>query len=77
VGLRMGVGALEGIKGLAMYVSRNIDAHSCNLCCSGKTASITYSECVFVAVSIQHAMRMHHIVISCLSDCAIFFHVIS
>ena len=30
-------------------------------CCSGKAISITYSECVSVALVIQHAMRMRHI----------------
>ena len=39
-----------------MYVQRN---H----CCSGQTINITYSECVFITLFIQHKMRMHHIVI--------------
>jgi hypothetical protein len=34
---------------------------SCKHCCSGKVISITYSECVFIALEIQHAMCMHHI----------------
>jgi len=48
-------------------VQRNIVARSCNHCCSGRAISITYSEFVFVALSIQHAMRMRHIVVCDLS----------
>jgi hypothetical protein len=42
-----------------MYVDRNIEARSCNHCCSGEA----YSEYVSVAFGIQHAMRMRSIVI--------------
>jgi len=39
--------------------------------------NIKYSECVFVAVDIQHAMCMRHIVIYGLSGSTVFFHIIS
>jgi hypothetical protein len=44
-----------------MYVRRNIEALSCHHCCSGKAVSITYCECVFVALGIQHKMHVRHI----------------
>jgi hypothetical protein len=59
-----------------MYVCSNIEGPGRNHFCSGKAISITYSECVFVALIIQHAMRMRHIDIRGLFGCTIFFHII-
>jgi len=60
-----------------MYYQRNIEAVSRNHCCRGKALCVTSSECVFVALVIQHAMRMRRIVICGLPGCTTFFHVIS
>ena len=46
-------------------------------CYSGKSVSITYSECVFVVLVIQYVMRMRHIFNYVLSGSTIFFHIIS
>jgi len=45
-------------------------------CCRGKAKRITYSECVSVALVIQHAKRMSLIVTCDLSSSAVFFHII-
>ena len=61
----------------AMYMYCKIQLCLCNHCCNRKLISITYSEHVFLDLGIQHAMRMHHIVI-CGPPCSmIFFHIIS
>ena len=44
---------------------------SCNHCYYGKAISITYSDCVFAALGIHHAMRMRHIVVCGLLSCTI------
>jgi len=54
----------------------NFEALPCNHCCSGKAISITHSEGVFLALSVQLAMRMHCIVI-CDVPCSTIFSTIS
>jgi hypothetical protein len=43
----------------------NIEARSHNHCCCRKAINISYSECVSVALVIQHAMRMSCIIVYC------------
>jgi hypothetical protein len=43
--------------------TRNIEARSRNHCCHGKAVSITYSECVCVALVFQHAKHMRSIIL--------------
>jgi ribosomal protein L37AE/L43A len=58
----------------AMYVKHNIEGHLCNHCCHVKAIRIKYYECVSVAFGIQHAVHMHHIVISGPASSTVFFH---
>jgi len=54
-------------KRQAVYAEHNIEARSRNHCCNGKATSIAYYESSFLALGIQHAMRMRHIAICRLS----------
>jgi hypothetical protein len=45
--------------------------------CSGKAINFTYSEYVFVALVIQHAMSVIHFVICGLSGSTVLFRFIS
>jgi len=44
-----------------MYLERMIELLFRNYCCCGTAISITYSECVFVALVTQHPKHMRHI----------------
>jgi hypothetical protein len=44
-----------------MYAQGKTGARSCIFLCSGKVVSNTYSECVFAALRIQHAMLTRRI----------------
>jgi hypothetical protein len=61
----------------AMFVQRNVKARSYINYCGGIPRIITYSEFVSVALVIQHATRMRHIVIRGLSGCTKFSRIIS
>jgi hypothetical protein len=41
-----------------------------------KAITITYSECAYVVLVIQHAMRLRRIVIYGMSGCTLCFHII-
>jgi hypothetical protein len=55
----------------------NIDRRSCNRFCSRKAISMTHYECMCVALGVQQAMRMRHIVIWDLPGCKIFSRLFS
>jgi hypothetical protein len=64
-----------GIYLTGRVLKRNIEARSCNHCCS--EISIIYPECVFVALVIQYGKLVCHIVVCVLSGCIMFVGIIS
>jgi hypothetical protein len=60
----------------ATYPKLNNGARSRNYYCRGKALSSTHSESMFVALGIQHAMRMRHILICGLLGCTKFLNFI-
>jgi hypothetical protein len=49
---------------ITFQLDSNTEARSWNNCCCGKAISVTYCECVSVALVTQHAMRMCLIILS-------------
>ena len=54
-----------------LYMQRGVKGRSCNR----KAKRITYSEGVYVALGIEHAMSMRHIVNCGLPSYTIYFHI--
>ena len=59
----------------AMYILRH--AHATTMVVEKQYVFHIYSECVFVALGIQHAMCMHHTIICGLYSSTKLFHSIS
>ena len=57
----------------ALYVERDIEALSHNHCCRAKATRITYSECLFITVVIQHAKLMLRVILSSVDCLAVPF----
>ena len=60
-----------------MHVLHNIEALWFTQFCRRKAMSITNCECVFVALVIQHEIRMRRIVICVLPGYSTFIHIVS
>jgi hypothetical protein len=56
---------------------RDSETRLCKNCCGVKVISVIYSECVFVALGIQHVKRIRHTVICGLSASTLVFYNIS
>jgi len=67
---------MEQLTRQKVYVQCNIEACLCNHCCSGKAISIAYSEYVFIALGIQHAICICQNATCGLPSSTIFFHFI-
>ena len=57
----------------AMHVKSNIQTRSRNHYCRGKSINITYSNSVFVALGIQHAMGMRRTRLSSVASPALAY----
>ena len=68
--------AYEKKEGQCTY-KHNTEVCSCSHCCCAKAIIISHSQCVSVALDIQHAKHMHCTIICGMRGSTIFFHIIS
>ena len=54
------------------YALRKNQTRSCNHCYSGRAIRITYSDCISVALVIEHAILMRHVVFCGVLGCTLF-----
>jgi hypothetical protein len=64
---------LELIQGRQSRYKHNIEVLSRNHCRHGKAISITYSDCVFVALVVKYAMQMCRIIVSSVTCLALSY----
>jgi len=57
----------------AMYLQWNIQQRPRNHCCRVKSMRIKYSDCAFVALSIQHSKRMRRTILSSVASPALSY----
>ena len=50
-----------------------METHTCNHCCHRKAINITYSERVFVALGVEHSMRLCCIMLSSVACLAVLY----
>jgi hypothetical protein len=48
----------------SVYIQHNILVRSCYPCCSENVIGITFSECLFVVLGVQHAIPLCHVKLS-------------
>ena len=66
------LGLITGISRQCIY-EHNTEVHLCIHCYHGRAISISYSQCVFLALVILHAKCISHIILSSMAWLAVPF----
>jgi hypothetical protein len=69
--VEISVDLLQHLQERQCRYKRNIEVRSHTNCYRGKAISITYSECVSVALVTQHTKRMRRVIVSSVARLAV------